>query len=73
LASFLRCPDDTRLCVTLESIDRSTALLVVFVSHCWTRGYDVPRTTTGGCNPTIAAQKFAQTVEGAAEPVPWHD
>jgi hypothetical protein len=51
--------------VTLESIDRSTAL-VVFVSHCWTRGYDVPRTTTGGRAPTIAAQKVAQTFEGAA-------
>ena len=38
-AGFLRCPQDERLCVTLESIDRSTAF-VVFVSHCWMRGYD---------------------------------
>jgi len=35
---FPRCPDDQRLCVTLESVDRSTAF-VVFVSHCWMRGY----------------------------------
>jgi hypothetical protein len=38
-AGFPRRPDDERLCVTLESIDRSTAF-VVFVSHCWMRGYD---------------------------------
>jgi len=63
-AGFPRCPDDERLCVTLESIDRSTAF-VVFVSHCWMRGYDGAEGWDGRPHPDNAQHdKCKLTVEG---------
>ena len=63
-AGFPRCPDGLGLCVNLESIDRSTAF-VVFVSHCWMRGYDGAEGWDGRPHPDNAQhEKFKLTVEG---------
>ena len=57
-AGFPRCPDGLGLCVNLESIDRSTAF-VVFVSHCWMRGYDGAEGWDGRPHPDNAQhEKF---------------
>ena len=63
-AGFPRCPDDMALCVTLDSIDRSSAF-VVFVSHCWMRGYNGAEGWDGRPHPDNGGhEKCKLTVEG---------
>ena len=38
LGEFPRFPDNRNVCVNKDSIDRETSL-VVFISHCWLRGW----------------------------------
>ena len=62
--TFPRYPDDKALCVTLESIDRSTSF-VVFVSHCWLRGWSGAEGWDGRPHPDNAQhEKFNLIVEG---------
>ena len=64
LSSFPRYPENKDLCVDITTIDRSESL-VVFISHCWLRGWSGADGWDGRPHPDNAnADKFKLCVEG---------
>src|SRR5690348_13804104 len=64
LGTIPRYPDNKDLCVVLEEIDVNNSLLV-FVSHCWLRGWDGAVGWDGRPHPDNAVGgKYALTVAG---------
>jgi hypothetical protein len=64
LQSFPRYPENSHLCIDMDSIDRSDSL-VIFVSHCWLRGWSGAQDWDGRPHPDNAAnEKFKLCVEG---------
>lgn len=69
LSSFPRFPDNEKLCVDITSIDRSVSL-VVFISHCWLRGYAGAPGWDGKKHPDNASHdKFKLCVEGIGKTI----
>ena len=67
LSSFPRVPENKVLCVDITTIDRSSSL-VVFISHCWLRGWSGAVVWDGRPHPDNAnADKFKLCVEGIEE------
>jgi hypothetical protein len=59
-----RYPERRELCVTLDSIDRASSF-VVFISHCWLRGWSGAEGWDGRPHPDNASHdKFKLCVQG---------
>jgi len=64
LSSFPRYPENQDLCIDIATLDRKDKLLV-FISHCWLRGYDKAPGYDGRPHPDNATHdKFKLCVEG---------
>jgi hypothetical protein len=64
LGSTPRLPENRNLCVVLEEIDLETSLLI-FVSHCWLRGFAGAEGWDGRPHPDNAEEgKYKLIVEG---------
>lgn len=60
--SFPRFPENRDLCTTLDVIDRDNAL-VIFISHCWMRGWSEAEGWDGKPHPdNVSNDKFNLTV-----------
>jgi hypothetical protein len=63
LSSFPRYPENADICVNEDDIDRSISL-VIFISHCWLRGWDGAAGWDGRPHPDNANHdKFALILE----------
>jgi len=63
LKSFPRYPDNANICVNEEDINRSISL-IIFISHCWLRGWDGASGWDGRAHPDNANHdKFALILE----------
>jgi hypothetical protein len=59
-----RFPERKELCVTLDSIDRASSF-VVFISHCWLRGWSGAEGWNGRPHPdNVSHEKFKLCVQG---------
>jgi hypothetical protein len=64
LGTMPRYPENKDLCVTLDSVDRSDSL-IVFISHCWLRGWSGAEGWDGRAHPDNAkGDKYRLCVEG---------
>lgn len=64
LGTFPRCPNNVNITCTLDSIDRDNSFLV-FISHCWMRGYSGAEGWDGRPHPDNApGDKFKMCVKG---------
>ena len=64
LSSFPRYPENADLCINEDAIDRSISL-VIFISHCWLRGWDGATGWDGRPHPDNANhEKFQLILEG---------
>ena len=63
LSSFPRYPENADICVNEDDIDRSISL-IIFISHCWLRGWNGAEGWDGRPHPDNANHdKFALILE----------
>ena len=66
LPSFPRYPENADLCINEDAIDRSISL-VIFISHCWLRGWDGAAGWDGRPHPDNASHDKFQLILAGIE------